>query len=195
MQFAKQVLLLLLVASLVAACGGPSTNPDAIASSPPPAGSCGTFCSSLRRVGREVLVLPDGSGGYEFSCLTTPNMNPSDGKVSNGRWMVTLEYRDAEENGRHLQISESNALGLAVSPVGNWKGSVTGDVTVQGTSRAKFEKWLSADGKGKDFCSISWRKDGVSILMTLDGCDMSLSEMADLADHLVSASEAIEACK
>ncbi len=141
-----------------------------------------------------MFVLPDGSDGYEFSCLTTPNVNPSDGKASNGRWMVTLEYRNAKNNG-HLEISECNALGLAVSPVGNWKGSVAGDVMVWGTSRAKFEKWLSANGKGKDFCSLSWRKNGVSILMTLDGCDMNISEMADLADHLVSASKAMEACK
>ncbi len=191
MRFAKRMLLLLLLVSLIAACGGPHKNPKFVAPSPPP-GYCGSFCPCLRRVGREVFVLPDGFGGYEFSCLTTPDVSSPDSKASSGRWMVTLEYRKAKGN---LEISESNALGLAVSPVGKWKGSVTGDVMVWGTSRAKFKKWLSADGEDKDFCSLSWNKDGTSILMTLDECDMNISEMADLADHLVSVSKALETCK
>lgn len=174
---------------LVASCTLSTSAPHTSHSVPP---GCNSYCDFVVNMNDHLLVFPLSFNGFVFfyayktdTVLSTPE--------GGERWKITFEYRRNDRRNQKLKLYLSNALGVKFQPSGRWKGTLTKRETVLNKYMAKYERLLSIDSS--DHCSLFWHVGDVSMLLTLDVCDMEADNMAALTNNLIPVSRAKQMCE
>jgi len=139
-----------------------------------------------------LFVFPPSFDGFDFFCAYETDSALSTSK-GDKRWEITFEYRRKDKHNQRLKLSLSNALGMEYQPLGNWKGTLTKNEVVLSKYTAKYKRLLAV--AGTDYCSLFWHVGDVSMLLTLDVCDMGADDMAALTNNLVPVSQATQMCE